>query len=147
MGGFVDREIDASVDWIGIAPADQSLDQSRHRRDLARGVGHEIRFAPAEAAHVLEEQPLLAPAEIAPADAVARGPLEDRLVDIGHVLRVSDATATGFQEPREHIEDEERPGVTKVRRVVRGHAADIHRRDLALGTERIGAAPPCVVEP
>ena len=78
---------------------------------------------------------------------VTRGPLENGLVDVGHVLGVSDATATGFQEPREHVEDEERPGVTEVRRVVRGHAADIHRRDLALGTERIGAPPPCVVEP
>ena len=96
---------------------------------------------------LLQEPSLLAPAKLSPVDAVARRALQDRLVDVGDVLGVANPGPTGLEGPREHVENEERSGVTKVCRVVRRHAADVHRDDGSPGTERKGAAPSRVVKP
>src|SRR6266566_2157877 len=88
-----------------------------HRRDLPGGVRHRIRFAPVEATHVPEKGALLAPTQLAPADLIPRGTLQDGLVDVRDVLGIPHALSAYLQEAREHVEDEERAGVTQVRGV------------------------------
>jgi hypothetical protein len=89
---------------------------------------------------------LLAPSEIAPAHAVAGGALQDRLVDVGHVLRVADGLAAGLEMTHEDIEREERTCMAEVRRVVRRHAADIDRDGAGQRTEGNDRASARVVQ-
>src|SRR2546430_11884099 len=81
------------------APA-QALRELDHCGYLARGMRDRVRLPPVKAFHVAQEGVLLAPAERAPADLVASGTLQDRLVNIGDVLRVPHAPPAGFEEAR-----------------------------------------------
>ena len=131
-----------------MAAPTEPLGEPDHRLELPRRVRHHIGLAPIEAAHVLEEGALLAPAELAPVHAVTRGALQDRFIDVGDVLRVPHACSARLEEPREHVEDEERARVAEMGRVVWRHAAHVDRDGaLVAGTEREGAAPSRVVEP
>ena len=136
----------AAFGHVGLAASLEACREAKHRRDLARRVWHLVGLAPAERAHVGEELPLLAPSELAPVDVIPRRALQDRLVDVGDVLRVAHALAAGLEETHEHVEDEERAGVTEVRRVVRRDAADVHRDERGARTERHCPAATRVVE-
>src|SRR5438093_1241117 len=52
---------------------------------------HRIRLAPAKTPHVAEKRALLAPSQLAPADLVPRGALQDRLIDVRDVLGITAA--------------------------------------------------------
>src|SRR5438128_4137985 len=108
---------------------------------------HRIRFAPAQTPHVAEECALLAPSQLAPADLVPRGALQDRLIDVRHVLGVTHPLATGLEHARQDVENDERARMTEVRGVVGRDAADGHGRGMYSRLEGEGAAPPRVVEP
>ena len=110
-------------------------------------MGERVGLAPAEALHVLQKSALLAAPQRPPADLVPRGAQQDRLVDVGDVLRVPQALFPRLEEAREHVEDDEGAGVAEVGRVVGRYAADVHRRDAGSRLEGKGAAPPRVVEP
>jgi hypothetical protein len=146
MTGARRVEVHATLDLVGAALLDQHIDHLPHHRDLARGVGHHVGLAPRESAHVGKERAFLAPAEIAPAHAVARGTLQDRLVDVGHVLRVADGLAASLEMTHEDVEREERASVTKMRRVVRRHTADIDGDGAGQRTERNDRAAARVVQ-
>ncbi len=131
---------------VGVAAGLEPLGEAEHRHDLARRVRHDVGPAPAEHAHVGEEAPLLAAPERAPVDVVARRALQDRLVDVRDVLRVLHAQPTRLEQARDEVEGEERTGVTEVRRVIRCHAADVHRDLGRTGAERHDHAATRVVE-
>src|SRR3989442_4716343 len=103
--------IQAARRLVGVPAATEALGELDHRRDLPGGVRHRIRFAPVEATHVPEKGAFLAPTELAPADLILRGALQDGLVDVRDVLGVPHALSAYLQEAREHVEDEERAGV------------------------------------
>src|SRR5438034_6721707 len=69
---------------------------------------HRIRLAPAKTPHVAEKRALLAPSQLAPADLVPRGALQDRLIDVRDVLGITHALATGLEQACQHVEDDER---------------------------------------
>src|SRR5207302_956392 len=62
-------------------------------------------------------------------------------------LCVADAGSARLQEAGQHVENDERPRVAKVRRVVRRHAADVHRQRRSARSEREYVAASRVVEP
>ena len=132
---------------VGVPAASQALREPDHRGNLSRRMRHHVRLPPAEAAHVPEKRALLTPSELAPTDLIPRGTLQDRLVEVGDVLGIADALPADLEKPREHVKNDERAGVTQVCGVVRGHAADVHRRDATARMKSEGAAPPRVVEP
>ena len=140
-------EVHAPVERIGGPAVEEPSDERLHRTELARRVWHHVRAAPAEAAHVVAERALFASPERSPIDAVARRALEDGLVDVGNVLCVADAGSARLQEAGQHVENDERPRVAKVRRVVRRHAADVHRQRRSARSEREYVAASRVVEP
>jgi hypothetical protein len=107
---------------------------------------HHVGLAPAERAHVVQEIALLAAPEVAPIQTVARGALQDRLVDVGDVLRVANADPARLEQPRQDIEDQEGARVSEVRRVVRRDAADIDGDGGGSCSERQGALATRVVE-
>src|SRR6185503_20552205 len=105
----------AAFDLVRAVVLEERVDHPSHRRDLARGMRHHVRLAPAEPTHVGEERALLAPAQIAPAHTVPPGALQDRLVDIRNVLRVADGLPTGLEMTHEDVEREERARVAEMR--------------------------------
>ncbi len=66
-------------------------------------------------------------AEGAPVYAVAARALEDRIVDVGHVLNVGDLMSQPAQGADEHVELDEGEGVAEVGGVVWRDAADVER--------------------
>ncbi|SHV94529.1 Uncharacterised protein [Mycobacteroides abscessus subsp. abscessus] len=96
--------------------------------------------------HVLPEELGLAVAEVAPVDAVARGPLEQRVVDVGDVLHVVDVVPGVEPVPVHQVERQIGGGVTQVRGVVRRNATDVHG-GLRAGRDRPDLTVGGVVEP
>ena len=118
-------EVHASLDLVGAAVCEKHVDHPPHRGDLVRGMRHHVGLAPAEATHVGEDRAFLTAAEIAPAHAFARRALQDRFVDIGDVLRVTDGLAGGLEMANKDVEREERPRMAEVRRVIWRDTADV----------------------
>ncbi len=94
--------------------------RSRRWRPRSRAGQH------AQGRHVLAEQLGLAVAEFAPADAVAVGPFEQRIVHIGDVLHVVHGVP-GVQPQAVHeVEGQIGRGMAQMRGVVGGDATHVH---------------------
>ena len=76
--------------------------------------------------HVLAEQGDLAIAELAPVDTVARGALEQRIVDVGDVLHVMHVVTEVQPQPMNQVERQIGGRVAQMSRVVRRDPADVH---------------------
>jgi hypothetical protein len=93
--------------------------------------------APSERRHVRSKPALLPPAQRPPGLSIARRSLQDRLVDVGDVLDVAYPPAGGLQVADEHIEQEKRPGMAEMDRIVGGDTAHVqgHRPPVSLEGE------------
>jgi hypothetical protein len=133
VGG--DGEVQVAVDVVRRAGPLQPLHHRDHERDrLDRayvGVGRDH----AQRLHVGAEELGLPFRECNPVLAGRLGPLEQRVVDVGHVLHVADLVAGRAPGPTEQVEGDVRRGVAQVRGVVRRDPADVHARR-AVGAAR-----------
>jgi hypothetical protein len=89
--------------------------------DADVGVGRED----PERLHVGAEELHLLGGQVAPVDARGRRALEQRVVDVGHVLDVGDVVPAVEPHALQRVEREVGGGVAEVRRVVRRDAADV----------------------
>ncbi len=80
--------------------------------------------------HVVAEELDLSLGELAPVDPVALRALQERVVDVGDILRVVDLEARVTHDALEHIEGDIRRRVPHVRRVVGRDAADVEPEGL-----------------
>lgn len=119
------------------------LDYFVHRFDGADVV---LRRKHTQRFHVLAEESRLTHAEDDPVLAVAIGSLEQRVVHVGHVLDVVDIVSGVAPDAVHEVEREVRGRVAEVGGVVRGDAADVHRRLLARG-DGANLTVGCVVQP
>jgi hypothetical protein len=125
------REVDvagAVVQGVGRAAGDQVAHVRGDRRDRLDGADVVRRRDDPQRLHVLAEQGGLAHRQDHPVLAVAGGPLEQRVVDVGHVLHVAHVAAGVAPGPVDQVERDHRGGVAEVGGVVRGDATDVHRR-------------------
>ena len=133
---------------IGDAAGDQPLDHRAHRVDIFGGARLDGRRQRAERRDVLVELALgrlrhlgdrLVEWQIG---KVALGARVDLVVDVGDVAGVDDVVRAVdvAQEPEQHVEDDDRPGVADMGEVVDRRAADIEP-DRAAG--RSARNPPC----
>jgi hypothetical protein len=107
---------------------------------------HDIGRAPSQRAHIDQKAALVSLTQGAPRFSVARRSLQDRFIDVGDVLDVVDLPTSGFQMAEEDVEEQKRPGVAEVRRVIGRDAAHVqgHR---PLGDPEDGATcSPGIVE-
>ena len=108
------------------------LEELGHRRrDGADALDHPdvvVRRDDREVGHVLAEEGDLGRGQVLPVQAVALGPLDQRVVDVGDVLDVLDAVTGVAQCPPEHVEGHIGRGMTEVGGVVGRDAADVHPR-------------------
>ena len=124
VGGH--REVEVVLDAVDRAGGLQPLDQLDHQRDRLDGADVVRRAgAPAAPAMSCAEQLGLALGELDPVDVHLRGPLEQRVVDVGDVLDVGDLVAGVAPGPVEQVEGDVRRGVAEVGGVVRRDAADV----------------------
>src|SRR6266542_6482021 len=138
-------EVDAALGVICATFADEDVDDPAHRWKLSRRVRHHVGFPPPQTPHIGEERALLAAAEVAPTHAIAGRTLQDRLVDIGDVLRIADGLSGCLEMAYEDVKDEERARVTQMCRVVWRDAADVQRDRARERTERDDRAAARVV--
>ena len=116
----------AVVDDVGRTGGEHLLDQFD---DLADGLGRGdvgVRRNHPQRRHVLGEQRGFAIGQLAPADTVSFGPLEERIVDVGDVLHVVHAEPGVEPQPVYEIERQIGRGMAEMGGVVRGDAADVH---------------------
>ena len=95
--------------------------------------------------HVALETGLLPRCEIEVVHAELAGLGEQRVVDIGDVANALDRVAHVDQASLQHVVDDERRGMTEMRRVVRRDATGVHRH-LFVGFEWYDGPPSRVVE-
>ena len=95
----LDREVDVAVEQVGVAVGQQLLDHRDDQRDRLDGADVGLRREHPQRGHVLAEALGLGPRELEPVDAVAGGPFEQRLVDVGDVLDVADLDPGVQQRP------------------------------------------------
>ena len=92
-----------------------------------------VRGEDAQRLHVVAEELGLPLGQLDPVDADLRGPLEQRVVDVGDVLDVGDLVPGAAPGTVEEVEGDVRRRVAHVRGVVGRDAADVEPRR-ALGT-------------
>ena len=117
--------------------------------DLGHRVGCRHVFAwrqHPQCGHVVAVQRDLAGGEVAPVDAVAIGPLEQWIVDVGDVLHVVHVVSEVQPQPVDQIERQIGRGVAEMGGVIRRDPADVHggRRP---GRDRAHLAVRSVVQP
>ena len=129
------------INRVGLIGESARVQRSHRVQDpgnLGRDVRHQVRPPPPQRLHVGHEPAHLARRQLVPAHTVAARALEQRVVDVGHVLHVGDAHARGLQPAHQHVERAEREGMPKMPRVVGRNAADVERKlsRRARGTRR-----------
>ncbi len=118
---------------IGDAAGDEPLDHDAHRVDILGGARLVGRRQRAERGDVVVKLPFgrfrhfgdrLVERQVG---KVARGARIDLVVDVGDVADVGDVVRAVDvpQEPEQHVEHDDRPGVADMREIVDGRAADI----------------------
>ena len=123
VGG--DREVEVVVDAVGRAGRVEPLDQRHHERDRLDGADEVGRRDDPQGRHVLAEQLGLPLGQLHPVDVHLRGPLEQRVVDVGDVLDVGDLVAGVDPRPVQEVEGDVRRGVAHVGGVVGRDPADV----------------------
>ena len=136
----------AAGEPVGVPRPQEPTGERAHCRDLSRGVRHDVGRPPSEGPHVGEKAALLAPGQRPPRLPIAGRALQDRFVDVGDVLDVADPTARGLQVTDEHVEHQERAGVTEVCRVIGRDAAHVEPHRPSARSEDPTASSAGVVE-
>ncbi len=129
----VHGQVGVGLDLVGgaaLAQTDQEVVDQRDRLDRADVVlgGEHL-----QRGHVLAEQFGLAQRQVPPVLAVALGPLQQRVVDVGDVLHVVHGDARVAHGAAQQVEGDVGVRVPEVGGVVRGDPADVHPE---LGTGR-----------
>ncbi len=146
LGGAVHVEVEVVAlglrrrDRVGVAGLLQEGDGLGDALDLVRDGDVLVRRQDAERLHVATEQVDLRGGELAPVHAVTGGSLEQRVVDVGRVLRVLDQEPGVPPCPAEGVERQVGRGMAEVRRVVRRDAADVER-GAVLAARRVHRVP------
>jgi hypothetical protein len=146
VGAVVHVGVLGVVDDVG-GPGRQHL--LHQLDDLADGLRRRhvvVRRQHPQRRHVLPEQVGFAVGQLAPVHAVARGPLEQGIVDVGDVLHVVHAVSGVQPHPVDQVERQVGGGVAEVGGVVGGDAADVHGGRVARA-DRADLAVGAVVEP
>jgi hypothetical protein len=118
-------EVNILIDVVGGAHVEQPPHQRHDQRDRLDRADVAVGRQNPQRGHVLAEQRGLAHREHLPVVLVARGPLEQRIVDVRHVLHVAHVVS-GVQPGALHeVEGEVGGGVAEVGRVVRGDSAGV----------------------
>jgi hypothetical protein len=131
---------------VGAPSPEEPSGQRAHRPDLARGMRHDIGRAPSQRAHIGQKAALVSLTQGAPRLSVARRSLQDRFIDVGDVLHVADLPTSGFQMADEDVEEQKRPGVAEVRRVIGRDAAHVQGHRLPGDPEDGATCSPGIVE-
>jgi len=108
------------------------LDDGRHTlddADVVVGGNH------AQRGHVLAKKSDLLLCQRLPPDAIALGPLEQRVVHVGDVLDIEHVMARVTQGPAQQVEGDIGRGVADVGRVVRSDPADVQARGVSWGQQ------------
>ena len=119
------REVVVVLDPIDRARLLEPLDQGHGERDRLDRADEVVGREHSERLHVLAEQLGLALGELGPVDVHLGGALEQRVVDVGHVLDEDDLMPGVAPGPVEQVEADVRRGVADVRGVVGRDAADV----------------------
>ena len=146
VGAVVDVGEFGVVDDVGGPRSQHLLDQLDHLGDRL-GCRHVFaRRQHPQRGHVVAVQRHFAGRKVAPVDAVAVGPLEERIVDVGDVLHVMHVVSEVSPQPVNQIERQIGGGVTEMGGVVGRDPADVHggRRP---GRDRAHLAVGGVVQP
>ena len=139
------REQHVILGDIGDAARDQPLDHHPHRVDILGGARLVRRRQRAESGHVFVKLPLgrfrhfgdrLVERQVG---KVARGARVDLVVDVGDVADVDDMVGAieVAQEPEQHVEHDDRPGVADMGEVVDRGPADIETHRLRVDRREI----------
>jgi len=102
------------VGLVAVAARIETLGGVEDRPDVTRHCRHHVRAPPPQQAHVVDERLHLAVGELTPADSVPARALEQRVIDVGDVLHITDAHARSLDEPHQDIERAERERVAHV---------------------------------
>ena len=147
VGRGAERGVDASADpvvhvaavqCVGGALVEQAGDRLDHAVDGFDGSDVGVRGDDAQELHIRPEEVDLRLREFAPVHPDGVRPLEQRIVDVGDVLRVRHVHPGVVPRAQEHVEGDVGGGMTQVRRIVRRDAADVETRllELARGVGR-----------
>ncbi len=132
-------EVNVLIDRVGGAGGQQPPHQGDHQRDRLDGADVAVGRQDPQRGHVLAEQRGLAHREDLPVVLVARGALEQRVVDVRHVLHVAHVVPGIQPAALDEVEGEIGGGVAEVGGVVRGDPADVDPgRAVGGGTGRSG---------
>ena len=130
-GGF-DVVVDVAVgltgssgDTVGQAELQEPLDGGNDFRDGFDRPDVVVGRQDIECCHVGLEELDLACRELAPVHACGRGPLEEGVIDVGHVLDVGNALAAVTPRTVQKVERDIARGMAHVGGVVRGDSADV----------------------
>jgi len=121
------REVDVTVQLVQRAPVGQPLSEPLDDRDRLDRPDQLGRRDQPEGLHVAAEQLNLPRGQVAPVLAVPLGPLQQRVVHVGHVLDVGHRPARVQPGPDEQVPGGERRRVSDMGRVVGGDPAGVDR--------------------
>ena len=121
------REVDVTVQLVQRAPVGQPLSEPLDDRDRLDRPDQLGRRDQPEGLHVAAEQLNLPRGQVAPVLAVPLGPLQQRVVHVGHVLDVGHRPARVQPGPDEQVPGGERRRVPDMGRVVGGDPAGVDR--------------------
>ena len=121
---------------IGMAGGDQTLHDGDHLRDMVRGARLDGGAEAAQRIDVLLEATGRAFGQFADRYATLGGPRDDLIVDVGDVAGVDDVVGAieMAQKAKQHVEDDDGPGIADMGSIVDGRSADVEAH--ALGLER-----------
>ena len=125
-GKLTDGEVDAAVDLVGHAAADELLDLGQHLGDVLGGARLQVGGQAVEGlvVGVVLAGPALGERRGVLAGLAGAG--DDLVVDVGDVAHERHLIAARPQVAGDHIEGDQRPRVADVKQVVDRWAADIH---------------------
>ena len=110
---------------IGMIQFDQLLDHLHHLRNVFGRPRFRIGRQGVERTHIFLEGLIRAFRQLTDGDAFGLGGVDDLVVYVGDVADIGDAREEPLQEPKQHVEDDHRPGVADMGKVVDRRTADI----------------------
>ena len=131
----LDGEVDPVLGRVRATDLDELADHGHHLVDVGRGVGNVIGMGDPEPVHRHPPHPLAPLGDLVPRALFALGPLDDAVVDVGHVGDQPHIHALPAQVTDQDVVLEREPAVTEVRRGVHRGAAEVdaHLAGLAHG--------------
>ena len=121
------RQVDAVVGAVGAPDLQQLADHLDHLVDPLGGVGDVGRALEADAVHGVPPHRLAAHGDLGGVAALALGPLDDLVLDVGDVGDEPDVEPAPREVAPQDVVLQRRPAVAEVRRAVHGRAAQVDR--------------------